>query len=201
MSPGVDCAAFASWLDDGRPVTGVEAAVAHSAVCRSCAEALAAERAIEALLREGHPVAPAGFAVRVMRAVEVANEARKWSPAPVWTDAMPWWARAAAQPPVIAAAALAALLMGRPDWVERGGRVTLAAVAAAWQAMAEWLVGAAGPAGAAIAADPVTQMQLAGMAALLLVVASGPLYRWSERLGARPAWSRGSNRRGSPFTG
>lgn len=177
----MNCERFSRWLEAGRPAADALAEADHAAGCTGCREALAAERAIEALLSAA-PVAPEGFTDRVMRAVDAASAARAHAPAPAWNDALPWWARAAIQPSALGAAALAALLAWRPDAIEQGGRLGVASLTAAGQIAASWLSEALGP---AAAAQPMVQTGLLASAALVFAVAALPLYHWTERVAAR----------------
>ncbi len=79
---GAACAAFERWLDDGRPESAAVAARAHSGACAACAERLAADLAIEALLAAPPPPAPASLSAAVMDRVERASRARAVLPAP-----------------------------------------------------------------------------------------------------------------------
>lgn len=185
ITPSMTCERFGVWLGAGRPAAGANAAATHAVSCARCGAALAADRAIDAMLAVPAAGAPAGFTERVMRAVELANETRAHASAPAWNDAMPWWARAAMQPSTIGAAALAAALVWRPGAIEQGGRLGLTATFSAWQGLGSWAAQVFGPAGVAIAASPVVQLGIAGSAALLLALAALPLYRWTERVALR----------------
>lgn len=181
----ITCESFGAWLDEGRPAGVASRAEAHAASCERCREALAADRALDGALASFERRAPAGFTDHVMHAVEVANQVRARAPLPAWTDAMPWWSRAAMSPPTLGAATLAALLMWRPGAIEQGGRVGLASAIAWGQSFEALATQMMGSAGATIAASPVMQMSLAGAGALLLAVAALPLYRWTEKVALR----------------
>ena len=174
-----DCERFDAWLDAGQPEGTATAANAHAASCERCREALAADRALEAALRvEWTASTPQGFTDRVLHAVDLANEARVHAPLS-WKDAMPWWSRAAMQPPALGAAVLAAVLIWKPAAIEQGARLALTNVMSATPSLETWLAQSLG------ASSPGAQLFVACNAALLLAVASLPLYRWTERVARR----------------
>jgi hypothetical protein len=190
-----DCASFDNWLDAGMPASGAATAEAHAAVCARCASALAAERAIAALLVTPIP-APAGFTERVMLRVDRAAAARARWRTPL-RDAMPWWGRAAMQPSVLLAAAVAAVLVWRPDAIARSGAAAAGAVAAVWDqltaGMGPGLARSLGARTGSLAGDPILGFGLMAALATLLALAALPLYRWTEHAAGslRPSRPRG----------
>jgi hypothetical protein len=104
-----DCGHFGRWLDDGMPAAEAAAHEAHASGCAGCAAALADARSLDRALERALAAAPDGFADRVMERVAHARLARL----AVWIepDALPWWARAMADPAAVLATTLAALVL------------------------------------------------------------------------------------------
>jgi hypothetical protein len=115
----VTCAAFDRWLDEGLPEPAAAGARDHAARCARCAAELAAAEAIETGLMRATFTAPAHLTDAVMARVATLEAARV-APAPPsrWSDAFPWWVRAAGDP---AAAFAAVRRPGSPasSWASR----------------------------------------------------------------------------------
>lgn len=136
----MNCLEFERQLDAGELATLGNAAVAHTHECARCTQALARARSLERQLERafsagrGAPVTgsvsgdalPAAFTAAVMVRVE-RGEARgvRWTALP---DALPWWARLAAEPGVALACVLSALLLWKGETLltlSRGGLAAL----------------------------------------------------------------------------
>ena len=130
--------------------------------------------------------APAGFADRVMARVEASAAVRANLLGPGSAPAFDWWVRAAAEPAVVLALALAGLMLWKRDAV-------LAAFSGAL-VMAGQLVSASPRMAPSIAElhwlpvlSPIQSLGLAMVVAPALALVSLSLYRWTERLAARPS--------------
>ena len=130
--------------------------------------------------------APAGFADRVMARVEASAAVRANLLGPGSAPAFDWWVRAAAEPAVVLALGLAGLLVWKRDAV-------LAAFSGALVIVGQ-LVNAAPRMSPSITAlhwvpalSPVQSLGVAMVVAPALALGSLALYRWTERLAARPA--------------
>ena len=116
----MNCLEFENLLDQGEPERLPAVAREHAGECARCARARARARSLEQALTRHFASEltpdehlPAAFIERVMTRVQrgEANGVR-WLLLP---DALPWWARIAAEPSVALAAAVAALLLWRGD--------------------------------------------------------------------------------------
>jgi hypothetical protein len=123
----VTCAAFDRWLDEGLPEPAAAGARDHAARCARCAAELAAAEAIETGLMRATFTAPAHLTDAVMARVATLEAARV-APAPPsrWSDAFPWWVRAAGDPAAAFAAVLCALLFWKWDAIAGAGVATAA---------------------------------------------------------------------------
>jgi hypothetical protein len=174
------CDAFARWLDDGEAPSGAEAARAHAATCRYCAEALADLRAFEAWVTA--PIsAPSDLTDHVMRRVASAESVRaSITDAPVG-DSMPWWVRVASQPSVVLAAALTALIVGFAPAIMSSASSLAVRLADAWRHV-ETPALASGRLALDPFADPWVQLGLAWGVLPAIALASLALHRWAEHL-------------------
>ena len=171
------CAEFVRWLDRERPEGPAAAARAHAAGCASCARRWAADEALDRLLAEALPLAPAGFSDRLMARLPE----RRAVPVLLGCET-PWWLRAAADP----AAVLALALLGLVTWL--GG--------ALWQASSgsgRWLTelwaraaqtgGLQGAFDLFRGREVVLGLELA--LASLLLLGTPAFVRWTARAGKR----------------
>ena len=168
------CRDFERWLDLGRPHTLAPEAERHAAGCALCAERLAADRAIEALLDAPPSPSPAPFTDTVMSRVEASTRARLHGGLRL-DSAVPWWARAATQP----SAVLALLLAGLAGWQGMAAARLVAGAALALTRAGEGL-GLAAFAGASARAEVTTALGVA--IAPLAAGAAWALFRACERL-------------------
>jgi len=171
------CAEFQRWLDRERPGAAATAAMHHAAGCASCARRVAAEEAIDRLLAEPPPRAPAGFGDRLMARLPE----RRAVPIEVGS-ATPWWLRAATDP----AAVLALLLLGLVAWLD-GTLWQAASAAGHW--LTEQLARAAGAGGLQGAFDVFrgreVELGLELALACLLLLGTPAFVRWAARAGKR----------------
>jgi len=174
----VTCDAFARWLDDGAAASAADPHLAHAATCAACGTALAAARALDTLLAAAPAPGPAGFADRVMARVGAIDVRRIAAPQ---RPALPWWARAAAEPAAALALVVAAITLWGADRIARGGlELALVATRARW-ALPAWP--------SLDPAEPYVALGL-GIAVLpFMMWAAWRLFAWSERAAsfARPA--------------
>lgn len=180
------CEDFERWLDDGMPEAGTALAQDHAAHCARCAPALAAALEVEQFLATPPAPAPAGFADRVMARVEASAAVRASLMAPPSSPAFAWWVRAAAEPAVALALGLAGLLVWKRD--------AFVAAFSGLLVIAGQLVSEASAIAPAMmwtpripTLSPLVSLGLAMVAAPALALGSLALYRWTERLAARPA--------------
>ena len=107
----MDCPAFESWLDEGRPAELESQATAHAARCPACARALEASEQIELALAQRFATAPDHFADRILARLPIED------PGPVdlgafdLEPALPWWVRIFREPATVLAFLLAAILI------------------------------------------------------------------------------------------
>ena len=175
----MDCIEFERWLDEG--MTGYEAvrgaAERHATSCPACATAAAAARSVEALLAASPASAPSGFADRVMQRVRAGARpggAAAWIPA---APAMPWWIRALSDPATAVTITLGILFL-----LIAGSPGTIAAVLSpVFRAASILLPSSLESSGTASASLPVQAGIALGILPIALL-ASFPLFRWSEAL-------------------
>ena len=179
------CVAFQRWLDDGRPAVEEAAFLIHAGGCPACAAAWSAALAVEAALAAPGPAAPPQFTQQVMARVRAAKEDHAWDLGFPDSDALPWWARAAAQPAAALALLLSALLAWHPE--------RLWSIASRLPALSRGVASRAGLSLQPLLAHFSSRWSIAllsVLAASALLWASWQLYGWIARLNAAPLRER-----------
>jgi hypothetical protein len=180
----MDCNEFERWLDEGMPADDPsrDAAERHAASCGRCAETAGAARTLEALLAAAPASAPSGFAGRVMERVRLGMRTGRPAVRIPAAPAMPWWIRAMSDPAAAVTFTLGILglvIAGRPHALAGALSPLLRAASVLLVSSLE------GPA-AGLASLPV-QAGIALGVLPIVVLASFPLYRWSDALFRRKA--------------
>ncbi len=107
----MNCETFATWLDEGRPPFDRDQALRHVEACSSCADELAAARALDEVLAQRLESAPASFAADVLARLP-EQPATTPDVESVPEIGLPWWARILTEPLVILSIMLATLVAG-----------------------------------------------------------------------------------------
>ena len=94
----MNCMAFKAWLDAGRPAADRPVATAHPTDCATCAEELAAARALDQVLAQRFATAPASFVDDVVSRLPDRPVAVSPAPSLPAPPELPWWAQVLLEP-------------------------------------------------------------------------------------------------------
>ena len=168
----MDCRAFETWLDGGRPAALRDTADAHTAACPTCAALFAADAELELALETRFASSTPDFTDRVM--VRVAAESSKGT-LPIDPELLlPWWAQILREPAALVGLGIGALCAAWGPFVGPAARRATPA-----------LLQAASALGGRFEAPAFSPLLIVSLAAPLLGVAAWAIYRVANAAAAR----------------